>query len=349
MRWLRNLWGVVVQALAGWLAHRLSESILLRELQLKRPESVLTIHWRPKYPTRMGMHKTYKPVPSADRIAIVVQGPVITEDDFTLESLCAYRAYWPNTEVILSTWEGLDHGLRHRIESSGITVVTSPRPLFPGYCNVNLQLTSSRAGIDASHGDFILKLRTDQRLCSDLALESLLSHASVFGQQRLVVVSLNTMKYRLFSVSDMLQFGTRDNMRTLWSCPPSTYEGVRNDSRNTKLGDHSLLEIPEVYLMRHYLEARGIPYEWTQGSYKSILRDHFVVLNAEQLDLFWPKYEAHLEYRGRNYGGPKYNEWFTAQDWLIAYSQVADSLDLIESVRQSRTMADSVEAQDWER
>src|SRR3989344_9528535 len=99
--------------------------------------------------------------------AIVMQGPIKTRNDFTLESLKLYKKYFNNALIILSTWEGED---AHTIEGAraiGVEVILNSVPTLPTFMHVNMQLTTARAGLmlaAATKKKYALKTRTDQRI-----------------------------------------------------------------------------------------------------------------------------------------------------------------------------------------
>ena len=65
--------------------------------------SFVTYHVRPKLAAsvRTSSHPTNK-LPS---LAIVVQGPIVHKDEFTLESAKVYRQHFGSAKLILSTWD----------------------------------------------------------------------------------------------------------------------------------------------------------------------------------------------------------------------------------------------------
>lgn len=103
------------------------------------------------------------------RPAIVMQGGVVTDLDFTLQTLELYRRLHPQALLILSTWDDSNVAALAHARDLGVQVVTNSKPLFTGQQNINLQIVSAAAGVrvaqvaGASH---ILKTRTDQRICA---------------------------------------------------------------------------------------------------------------------------------------------------------------------------------------
>jgi hypothetical protein len=100
-------------------------------------------------------------------LAIVMQGPIHTERNFTLEILMRYRKTYPNAAIILSTWEGeVSREFRFQAECIGILILENQQPADSGPWNIKYQLTSSLKGIELAEQiegvKYVLKTRTDQ-------------------------------------------------------------------------------------------------------------------------------------------------------------------------------------------
>ncbi len=82
----------------------------------------------------------FKSYPSVDRIqsdennkiAIVVQGPIIIKNDFTFETLKLYINIFPNAIVILSTWDDQSVRVISKIRDLGIRVIINKYPKYSG-------------------------------------------------------------------------------------------------------------------------------------------------------------------------------------------------------------------------
>jgi hypothetical protein len=97
----------------------------------------------------------FKSYPSVDRIqsdennkiAIVVQGPIIIKNDFTFETLKLYINIFPNAIVILSTWDDQSVRVISKIRDLGIRVIINKYPKYSGIGNVNYQIISTINGL----------------------------------------------------------------------------------------------------------------------------------------------------------------------------------------------------------
>ncbi|MCB1316779.1 MAG: hypothetical protein KDK27_12525, partial [Leptospiraceae bacterium] len=118
-----------------------------------------TYHLRPhkSLPLRF-----YKSGIIEQKTAVIIQGPILENHDFTLSSVEMYRRIIPGAHLIVSTWKNTPEHLVENLIKQNVEVVLSEPPQISGIANVNYQIISSRAGIDAavkSGRTFILKCR----------------------------------------------------------------------------------------------------------------------------------------------------------------------------------------------
>src|SRR5207247_1377447 len=97
-------------------------------------------------PARHNLTDPVTPEPLG-RIAIVIQGPILQTDDFTLETVRHYRRACPEMTVIVSTWDDSPAETISQCRDAGADVVLSRLPTIAGRSNLNFQTTSTRAGL----------------------------------------------------------------------------------------------------------------------------------------------------------------------------------------------------------
>jgi len=186
--------------------------------------SRLTYHARPARAADVALAS--EPCPGAPLLAIVLQGPIAHEADFTLETMRLYAKTFPGGLRILSTWRKEKGPALDRFRQEGVEVVTSDPPATPGQQHFNYQLVSARAGIEhaaARGAGHVIKSRTDQRMYATNIHAMLLNLLRAFPladsgvqRERIVGASLNTFLYRLYGMTDMLTFGHVDDMLLYW-------------------------------------------------------------------------------------------------------------------------------------
>lgn len=163
-----------------------------------------------------------------DDVAIVMQGAI--KNGFTYETLKAYRKFFPQAPIVLSTWTDENDTIIKKIESLGIEVVRSECPEVVEVGNhINYQIKSSLEGIKKieQYGvKYVLKTRTDHRISRPTSLSALKSLLSAFPlkgnygcmQKRLVFIGgFLSARYMPFHICDQLNFGTVNDMKNYWS------------------------------------------------------------------------------------------------------------------------------------
>ena len=293
----------------------------------------VTYHARPK--TAAEVRTKSDVVRGQKALSIVMQGPIIVKDDFTLETSKIYKKHFPGANIILSTWGTENPEAIGRIKASGVNVVLNEKPLQAGVSNINLQFVSSRAGVLAARAagaEYVLKTRTDQRIYAPNAAEFLYNITEAFPlkgnypkqKKRIVGCGLNTFKYRMYGLSDMLTYGHVDDMAMYWDVEldQRVFDKEQTEAAQTSLRNFALWRICEVYLTTEFLSKAGRELKWTLRDSWQAFSDHFCLIDKEQLDLYWPKYN-HSEYRWLNYGDDVgYKNEFSFREWLNVYSNL---------------------------
>ena len=258
-------------------------------------------------------------------MAIMLQGPIKQEWNFTLETIKIYRKNFAGCKIIVSTWDNEDEKICRQLKELGVTLVLSKMPAS-NYLNMHNQIISSRAGLEKAKDmgcKFALKTRTDQRLYETNIPEYLLNVLNTFPlsesvktqKQRLITTSFNTFKYRLYEISDMFLFGDIDDVLNFWSCPlpdikPNNPKGLIQFLKNLP---------SEIYYTTNFLERTGWNIKWTLADSWKAFAERFAVVDTVSVGLYWPKYSTEVN-RFRNFFG-KLNvlEELTFKEWLDLY------------------------------
>lgn len=141
-----------------------------------------SLYVRPKYASQMPVQRGLSA--AQKRTAIVMQGPLVREHDFTLETVKCYKKLFPDAVVILSTWDTEDIGtLRQLQEQENCQVVTLAQPEHSGILNLNYQIVSTMAGIRRAcelQREYVFKTRCDQRFLKAGLLDYMVSLCEAF-------------------------------------------------------------------------------------------------------------------------------------------------------------------------
>ncbi|TFF33874.1 WavE lipopolysaccharide synthesis family protein [Pseudomonas sp. RIT623] len=212
-------------------------------------------------------------VPSKD-ISVVIQGPLSSALDGANATVQSIRKFLPYAEIIVSTWEGEDTSDLSSIDH--LIVTKQPAPLVEPLGNVNnvaRQMVSTLTGIQRSTRPFVLKMRADHILLNDnicIRPELTSKHETLaFLSRKIVVTSLflrNHLKIPfLFHISDLVQFGTKEDMASFWGGDLPDVASLLQGNRSTRVrvfgnfsGNTSFRETPEQTLVRLWLAKEGM-------------------------------------------------------------------------------------------
>lgn len=269
--------------------------------------------------------------PSLEKdIAIVMQGPVVNEDNFTYETIKMYRRIFPNAKIVLSTWEGEIRSNLVKIADLGVVVLVNRKPAYPGIANINMQLRSTMSGLNwaaEQNCSFCLKTRTDMRIYNNKALTYFTDLLSVFPviddrssqKNRIIFLSDNTRKYRTYSTSDLTVFGSTDDMLKYWN-PPEEAPGTALIPKTAPMKAWSQSRYAEARFFSYYMEQLGYELDFSISQYWKFLAERFIVIDTSSVDAFWKKYDLHLENRYKNYGAERNSHILSFHDWLNLFA-----------------------------
>lgn len=293
---------------------------------------------------------------SLNNVAIVLQGPIKYENDFTLETIKFYRHFYPDIQMVLSTWKGVKESFLKECRLYDVHIVLNDEPKIKTLHNLNYQLISSRAGVLCAKGlgaEYALKTRTDQRIlksCTIMAFLNLLCIFSKFGKsslgKRLLFMGGSyTAKYTPFCVCDFLSFGAIDDVLSLYSMP-ETGDRVAVDAIRQEFVDEEWKEgkienipeyrkkldilchnVPEMELMVNLYEKTVTKIDFQQDDllnlYWSFLAENCILIGKHDLiDFYWPKYK-NIQYKIEDVYQNSNGFYMDCSDWLELYAERA--------------------------
>jgi len=333
---IKTLFRILLKCVRKVLKRR-GEGLLrdLIEVAEEDERAFITYHSRPMNSTSVSTKNDE--VIGQKRLAVVIQGPVISKSDFTLETVKIYKKHFSDAFIILSTWSDEKSVMIRRFEELGVLVVLNEKPEYSGTSNINFQIVSARSGVNKAGelgAEYALKTRTDQRIYAPNIADYLYNITEVFpvsrdyeGQKkRIVGVSLNTFKYRMYGLSDMLIYGHIDDMLLYWDVALDQRKFSDEEiqqAASTSLRNFARWRVCEVYLATEFLKKVGRKLQWSLTDSWEAFADHFCIVDKEQLDLFWAKYNR-LEYRWLAYKGIVNSQEMTFREWLNIYSNLSN-------------------------
>lgn len=250
---------------------------------------------------------------ASENIAIIMQGPYISDDNFTKNTLGIYKSLYPNKIIILSTWKNLiSASERAELSKAGVVVVESEPPQITGTLNINFQMRSTAAGLkwiqENSPGvTHILKTRTDQRMYQSNLFSYLLRlQSKLSSENKLVSLSFHSKKAILGSISDMFVFGNRQQIEKYFSLPEQDFSLNRQDffSRQPRPMN------PEQIFFKNF--TGKIPSSFSE--YQDLVSKNFVLIDKEQVDFYWHKY-SNIENK-KVYNNPPEEAFWSFAEYL---------------------------------
>lgn len=229
---------------------------------------------------------------SEDKIGIILQGPIITERDYTLRFARYYKKINPNAEIVVSTWDTKRlRRQKKKFDELGISMLLNKLPTDSGRANVNLQIVSTLSGLKHLQElgiTIAIKTRTDQVLANPKFFEIFCEHLSqVKVENKIVISSFNSFCSPTLSLSDMVQFGSLDSLMEFWSLP-----------KEQEFKKEILEDIPEVYLVKRYISKLEKTSDSKPQEYSLCkLKKYFVLVDANEIDQVWVK-QSTLDIKG---------------------------------------------------
>jgi hypothetical protein len=265
------------------------------------------------------------------QIGIVIQGPIRHDFDFTLQTVTLYLTNFQESPIVLSTWDDEDISafLTLAAENSNFYIVTQSKPSNPGIRNINLQISSTLAGLkklEALKSKYAIKTRTDQCFFDPLALVKLKNAYTIYSkEQRILVLSLNSFLFRPYGASDLFQFGLIEILVEFWSASPDSRLPVDNFvfTASSNLREYAKKEICEVYLTTNFLRRKGEVLDFSLHNSLLMYRKYFIILDTASIDLVWDKYTSHSN-RWNQTSFPKPFQEISEGLWLSLESEMGD-------------------------
>ena len=239
-----------------------------------------------------GQHKskiksTNASVEFEKKVGVIIQGPVVSKQQFTFNTIKLYNEIYPNATIILSTW--IDDVEADNWKELGLRfeLVKSSRPDVRGYQNVNLQLTTTYNGIEKAKQlglEYAMKTRTDFRFYNPDLIR--LMHffmkkypISLKNQKERIVIFPPRYDY-FFFICDFFMFGNIEDLKEYWSVEPYFTNDYQGESAETMIGIRYSEKIGEkIPNSLDYIKE-----------YRRVIKDRFVVVEDKILDWIWYKY-----------------------------------------------------------
>ena len=289
-------------------------------------DNFLSYHLRPKKAENFNLESTCN---IDEKIAIIIQGPIKEKFDFLNNTLKIYKKIFKNSIIIISTWENENINQIKSLIDKNIYVIFNKEPIF-SRSNINHQLISTHEGLSLAlqkGAKFTLKTRSDVRISKNNLETFLISLSQTFPvkkneliNSRIIVPSLVTFKYRIFSLSDIVMFGETNDLLVYFD--KQFYEeslsimGIKKENilkNNTPV-------VAEIFLCSRFIGKIENDIKWDLDNWWRCLKDYFCIIDNSSLDLFWYKYDWEVEYRYHKTYSKKLSRAINFNEWLSLYN-----------------------------
>ena len=300
-------------------------------------DNYLTFHLRPKKSENFYLKSTAK---TEEKFAIIIQGPIKDKFFFLKNTIEIYKKIFPNSSIIISTWENENINLINTLKKENIFILFNKEPA-KSLSNIDHQIYSTNSALKFAKeigSKYSIKTRADIRINKNNLETFLLSLIRTFPAKknnfinsRIIVPSLITFKYRIYSLSDIVMFGETEDLIKYFD-RETFAEGLKkfNLNENNLLKNETPI-VAEIFLCSRLVNNLEGKISWELNNWWATLKNYFCVIDNSSLDLFWYKYDWEYEYRYlRTYSG-KFARAIDFQDWLALYNGLNNNWHLATS------------------
>lgn len=261
--------------------------------------------------------------------AIIIQGSIYGIKNFVIETIKLYKKLFRNTVIILSIWDDeIDNNFLSICKKLNIEIIINKK--IKTFFNTDLQILSTSSALDLAKKlnlKFTLKSRTDCRFYKKNSISYMKNLLKIFPidkknnflDYRIVSCSVDTRKYRVYGLSDILLFSSTENLISYFN-----NELFEKSLERLNLGKHPVLindtiVVNEIFLCARFLLNNNIPINWSLEDWWSKCRDIFCIVDSKTIDFFWYKYHWKYEQRFECNYTTHYNQAMLFSDWLHLY------------------------------
>ena len=286
----------------------------------------LTYHLRPKKAEDFNLESTCK---IDEKIAIIIQGPIQEKFDYLKNTLEIYKKIFKNSIIIISTWKSEDIEKINTLKDENIYILFNDEP-EKSQSNIDHQILSTNIALKfamSHNAKYSIKTRADVRINKSNLETFFISLIKTFPvksnsliKSRIIVPSLITFKFRIFSLSDIVMFGETNDLLQYFDL-----ELFKNGLKKFDLNEKKLLKnetpvVAEIFLCARFMNKLDNSINWNLESWWDSLKNYFCVIDNSSLDLFWHKYDWNYEYRYIRTYSDKFARAIDFQDWLSLYN-----------------------------
>ena len=300
-------------------------------------DNYLTYHLRPKNSENFNLESTCK---INEKIAIIIQGPILEKFLFLKNTLNIYKKIFKNSIIVISTWENENKDLINSLKDENIFILFNKEPQ-KSQSNIDHQIISTNRALKFAQEKgvkYSLKTRADIRIHKNNLETFLISLIKTFPPKnnelinsRIIAPSLITFRYRLYSLSDIVLFGETTDLLKYFK-----NESFRDGLKILGLGEKNLIKnftpvVAEIFLCSRLIQNINGQVLWNLEDWWNSLKNYFCIIDNSALDLFWYKYDWDYEYRFLRTYSDKFSRAIDFQDWLSLYNNFENNWHIASS------------------
>ena len=241
----------------------------------------LTYHLRPKKAEDFNLESTCK---IDEKIAIIIQGPIQEKFDFLKNTLEIYKKIFKNSIIIISTWKSEDIEKINTLKDENIYILFNDEP-EKSQSNIDHQIFSTNIALKFAmnhNAKYSIKTRADVRINKSNLETFFISLIKTFPvksnsliKSRIIVPSLITFKFRIFSLSDIVMFGETNDLLQYFDL-----ELFKNGLKKFDLNEKKLLKnetpvVAEIFLCARFMNKLDNSINWNLESWWDSLKNYF--------------------------------------------------------------------------
>ena len=230
------------------------------------------------------------------KIALLIHGPYATEWLAKIkQQILKFNSNF-NQIILVSYIADIEkyEALIRQLNLEGIVKIVAIKDLInPGFFNINRQLISVRAGLEAIEDEsVIIKLRNDQCVNFNKLIK-------YYEKNKIITTNCFTRIDRLYHPSDMFLCGNKNALLDLFSMPTMQETHLMIEMKNKKICEENpnlnyLPIAPESELFRHYLKLKKWDIKETREDSYNAIKEYYVVVNSWNIDFRWHKQRTNL-------------------------------------------------------
>lgn len=289
-------------------------------------------------------------------ISFVVQGAINKKE--TPKCLKSIRKYFPNAEIILSTWEDsdisdLDYDIVVLNQDLGAVIIEEFSHKIV-YNNMNRQLLTTKEGLKKASRKYAMKLRSDLIITTDKFLEYFdkfperTQNYNLFKRKILAPALFTRFDYRFgkqykklttpFHISDWWLFGLREDIETYFlDTKPADepyftkyFEQKENEHKISPYGKIKFKFAPEQYFGYEcfsrnyddiYMEDAADCTDELMEKSRECLVNNFIILEYKQSGIYLNKYPYS---KNEKFSGDQYTGLYYFCRYELEYKKICD-------------------------